>query len=1150
MLRYLLLGSLLVTRDGVPLELGSPKQRTVLAVLLLERGRVVSTDRLADVVWGDDPPPNATSSLHAYISNLRRILGGGAAERVIVREAPGYRLQPPPGSLDLDDFLALAEDARKAEEVARSAPRTTPDDGGLLRAAGDALALWRGPLLAELSDASWVRLEAAALEERRTACRELLITGLLDAGRVPEALAEATALSAEDPLRENGCWFRALATYRAGRSPEALTVIREHTERLDEELGLEPGSRIRTLQSAVLRQEPWLSSWPRPVPAPRVPAAVAEAGPAPSGPPAAVPEPRRSPDGLLVGRRRELAVLEQALDDARSGSPRWVVLTGPAGIGKTRLAQEAAARTIASGGSTAWTTVTAERGAPAWWSWRPVLRALGADPDEVLDPGAVVDPDVASFAVFEKVVGVVERAAAEAPRLLVFDDAQWADPLSVRCLVHLAGALRTQRVAVALTLREGEDWAAVRPLLDALARVDGRRDVAVPPLGPAAVSDLLTAVSGSVADAAEAQALADRTGGNPLFVREYAQLPAADRLGDRVPLAVRSILERRLAGLAPDVLKVLRAAAVLGDPTDVELLGMVTGLDLESLADCLDAAVDQQVLMPDPNGARFTFAHGLLRDEVLRGVTGLRRQRLHLRAAEAVGSRASRNRSVRRAQHLVAALPLADTGEALEACRVAAREAERNWDAEGAATWWEAALATFDRLPEGTASPDERDDLQVARVAALTRAGRGQTVLDVLDEGLLEAVRAGRTATAGRLAGMLLRVTGAWPWVAYGEDPSPLRSRLAGLEPFVADDAVAHVRVLAALAVGSYYEPDAAVPDALSRRALDLAEASGDADAVADALLARVLTYAAQSAHAEESVAHLQRLLDLPHTLSRLDEVLAHNAMTNALLCLGDLTGVAEHLQRGLAGSDLLRLPVARVQLRWMEASLAQWQGRFAEADALARAVEPLHRRTELYTGGVLAISRFGRYFEAGRLAELDLPAPGRPDDPDSWGLEAVAAARGLRDEAAGRVATRLAATWTPRWTDLGHLTLLAHVVADLELVEHAERLESMLEPDAGRVASVGQITVLGPVDLGRARLLALLGRGDEARAALAAATALAERERGRPSLVRSRLLAAQLQDPGRARGASLDAVAAEAEQLGMAGVARAAREDSPRWLA
>ena len=136
---------------------------------------------------------------------------------------------------------------------------------------------------------------------------------------------------------------------------------------------------------------------------------------------------------------------------------------------------------------------------------------------------------------------------------------------------------------------------------------------------------------------AEAVVLAERTGGNPFFVSEYARLPRAERAGGDIPSAIKSVLDRRLAGLDPAVLQVLRAAAVIGDVFDgpaIALLAATTRLDLDTLADYLDEAADERILISAHGRAGYEFAHGLLREHLLAGLPPLRRQRLHAKVAE------------------------------------------------------------------------------------------------------------------------------------------------------------------------------------------------------------------------------------------------------------------------------------------------------------------------------------------------------------------------------------------------------------------------------------------------------------------------------------------------------------------------------------
>ncbi|MDZ4266810.1 MAG: BTAD domain-containing putative transcriptional regulator, partial [Mycobacterium sp.] len=261
-MRYRLLGPLQVVRGDTPLDIGRPKQRAVLAALLLAGGRVVSVDRLIDIVWGDDVPASATASLQAYISNLRRALRGGgesptasSVAQPIVRRPPGYYLDVDPETVDLTAFAAGCARAGAAIEAERW-------DEALAEAEAS-LGLVRGDLLEDLPDAEWVRDDAARTAEMLSECLANKVIALLALGRVPAALREVSRLRELDPLADRGCRLQMLALYRAGSAAEALETYTRHARLLDDELGLEPGPELRGLQTAVLRQAPELAGWPR-----------------------------------------------------------------------------------------------------------------------------------------------------------------------------------------------------------------------------------------------------------------------------------------------------------------------------------------------------------------------------------------------------------------------------------------------------------------------------------------------------------------------------------------------------------------------------------------------------------------------------------------------------------------------------------------------------------------------------------------------------------------------------------------------------------------------------------------------------------------------------------------------------------------------
>jgi DNA-binding SARP family transcriptional activator len=1118
--RYLVLGPLSVLRaDGSEIDLGPPKQRAVLGLLLLERGGVVSNERLIDSLWGASPPPSALASLQAYISNLRRALRDeDGATSAITRRAPGYALEIEAEQIDLADFIAGSRAARRAVDAGEWAEAREVADR--------TLALWRGRLLEDVGE-DWAEAEARSMEDLRSECREARIVALLALGETPAALAEAAALRAEDPLRERACWLLMLALYRSRRTPEALEEFGALQARLGE-LGLEPGAELRELQVSILRQEPELAAWPR------TPdwSGASEPAPPAAAPAEDSPEPELSfaePTAGLVGRERESALIEATIEAAAAGSSQSLLLSGPAGIGKTRLAEELVRRTRAAGGREAWARCPEEEGSPAWWPIRQIVRALGEDPDEVLQPPEDVDVDGARFAVYERVGDLIGRSAASGPLAVVVDDVQWADLTSARCLAYLAGALRGVPVILALTLREGEDTATIEPLLAALARGVGHRQLTVPALAPAGVGELAGRIAGEEIDAEEARRLAERTGGNPLFVSEYARLSPEERHGDTIPLAVRAVVGGRLAALDPAVMEVLRAAAAIGDVLDFDLLARTTRLEVDELADLLDEAADEHVIVAAPDTGGYAFAHGLQREEVLAAIPDLRRRRLHKRIADAIGPARSGERLEQRARHMVAAMPLTDPAEVLAACRAAALDAEARWTSESAARWWGEALRAFDQVTTEV-DDGERDELLVSQVEALARSGRAQTVLEVVDAGIEEAVRLERTRTVGRLASALLRSSGAWPWVAYGADPGPVLARLAGLEGFLAEDPAALVRVRAALAVGSCYDPDPGVPDGLSASAIALAEELGDEDLLADALLGRMLTYSGVWTHAEEVVELTGRLGTLNHRQAAIDVAIGHDLASMMRFLLTDFDGAEAEVAAGIAAADQLRLPIVRTQLRWMEGAVAQWHGDFEEAERQNRRAYEVHKRTELYGFGTWEFASGAMAWDRGTLAAMETPGEA---EPVAWEA-AIAAARGEAEKAAADVAAWLDRGGPIVWNTLAHQVLMAHVAADLGLADSARRLLERLEPARGRIANIGQCGGMGPVALALGRLRRLLGEETEAMSLFAQGLDEATRGGGEPSILRCRREIALGAPDSPAREAELASIDAEAERLGM----------------
>jgi DNA-binding SARP family transcriptional activator/DNA-binding beta-propeller fold protein YncE len=244
--RFGILGSLVVWRDGSAVSIGAAKQRAVLALLLIRRGELVPTETLVDELWGERPPPTALKALRTYVSHLRKTLGEGVLET----HPGGYSLRLEPDALDAERFEALLARARGllAERRAREA-RELLDE---------ALNLWRGPPLAEFRYEAFARDEIGRLQELRLVALDQHLEAKLALGEHAAAVPELEALVREHPLRESLRALLMLALYRSGRQADALAAYQDARTALVEELGLEPSERLQQLERSILTHDPAL----------------------------------------------------------------------------------------------------------------------------------------------------------------------------------------------------------------------------------------------------------------------------------------------------------------------------------------------------------------------------------------------------------------------------------------------------------------------------------------------------------------------------------------------------------------------------------------------------------------------------------------------------------------------------------------------------------------------------------------------------------------------------------------------------------------------------------------------------------------------------------------------------------------------------
>lgn len=318
------LGSMAIEVAGAPDASPGKKPAAILALLTIHHGRRVSSDTLLDALWGDQVTAGKMSTLESHVLRLRQQLEPGRgrreASKVIINDAGGYRLLVSRDQIDSAQLERMVDDARS--RLAAGAPEAA------IELVDTALELWRGRPYSPFSDEEWAVAAVARLEEALQQARELRIDALLELGRTAEALVESQSLIREPGYREHPRAQRMLALHQAGRSDEALQVFSDLRRQLIDELGLEPGAELVSLQRRILDQDPSLLAPREPIVTSTEPSA------------GTIHLPGRP--SALIGRDRELQDISALVTSGVT-----VTITGPAGCGKTRLAIDVA-RDLAS----------------------------------------------------------------------------------------------------------------------------------------------------------------------------------------------------------------------------------------------------------------------------------------------------------------------------------------------------------------------------------------------------------------------------------------------------------------------------------------------------------------------------------------------------------------------------------------------------------------------------------------------------------------------------------------------------------------------------------------------------------------------------------------------------------------------------------
>ncbi|WP_250004812.1 BTAD domain-containing putative transcriptional regulator [Actinoplanes sp. M2I2] len=935
---FLALGRVRLVVDGVEVRIRGRRERAVLALLLAARRRVVPVDRLIEDIWGDDAGDSTPGSLQVAISRLRTLIEPdrpkGAEPAVLVTSGSGYVLLAPPETVDLEQFTALVLDADA--ELSAGRPDQT------LRLCDEAAELWAGLPFGETVQADVIRAETARLDDLRLRSRELRSQALLGLGRPALATGELESLVLAHPFRERLWELLVLALYHSGRQGDALAALRRARDVLADELGIDPSPALRKLEADVLAQS--VAGHPGAVPAAPVRDIV---------PGAAEP--------ALVGRSSAVADLRAGLERVLAGHGETALISGDAGIGKTRLVTELDRLASAQGAKVLWGRCHEADFSPAYWPWLPILRELGpVRPDSpvaaLLSPADTPlggDAGSAELRTYAAVSMLLARQADERPLVVVIDDLQWADMSSLRLLSYAAEALARSRVMIVATLREpvGNNQ-ALDACLGALGRQQARR-IALRGLAAEDVRSLVDVLGGGAADDELAAVVAERTDGNPFFVIELVRLLAAEHrlhgAGARdvpAPHGIQDVLRLRLAGLSGPTGRLLRTAAVIGREFDLDVMGELSGESLDDLIDGLDEAVRARCVEEGEQPGRYRFTHALVRETLVASLSLTRRGLLHASVAVALERRLRLDPDLVTAvaHHFVlgAAIRPELAEPAVRHAMAAARLAESRGALDEALKHWERAGAAEALAP----SPDPRRRYDVLLGLGRARHRRGEVAGS--RKALDAAVGLGRELGDIVLiaeAASSFRGAGVWRWREVGPgDPTMvavLRESAKALPP-----GPLLARVLASLSMELTHEWCSPEAEAIAARAVDMARPLGDTELFADVVAMRMLVLWGRPGAAAQRLDLAAEVLRLP--LSREQELYARFGAAAAHLQRGDAVAADREMTRCTELTRRLRHTGADVPIAWWRYFRAVAKGDQALVIRLSDEIVERHRRSQI----------------------------------------------------------------------------------------------------------------------------------------------------------------------------------------------------------
>lgn len=771
-----------------------------------------------------------------------------------------------------------------------------------------------------------------------------------------------------------------------------------------------------------------------------------------AAPTAAAPEApssrvSRRPSALFIGRKPELVQLKTALQAARKGFGRVVLLAGSGGIGKTSLARQLAQHAEQEGTTVLWGRCLEEAGAPPYWPWRQLIRShlrsgIASDAVSILgsglqdiagivpevaerfnvqaDRGAAGDPAQAStqgrFRLFDAVAGFWRRAAQRAPLLLIFEDLHWADATSLRLFGFLANELGDMALLVVGTYRDTE-VSRQHPLFETLAdlmRSASCQRIELKGLSVGETGEMTAAASDGTASARLIDALYARTEGHPLFLEETlrymidARAPRAfdvsgndPQLLTKIPTGVREVIGKRLNRLSLPAVRYLSIAACIGRTFDLQLLcELESDKSEEDVLQALEEALAQHLIEPVVDGHELRFGHALIRETLYDEMLGVRRARLHLRIGEALERRHGNVDAgvwPQLAYHFSKAGSAAAAAKALDYARRAGEHAGRLLALEESARLHGVALQLLQRHFAGDLA--QRCDVLLALGEAQMWFGAAEAASDGFRQAAETARVGGLTAAFARAAiGFSNSSTQA---SQSGETAVAMLLEAIALHP--GNDAM-RVELIARLCVAYVYCDRAEEAMNAHRRAVALAREIGDMRSLY-AALAAIATAIYWPGMLRDRLAAAAEAWEIAEQLD------LHECVSQLLawyLCdlihAGDVVRLVQLREQGLRLCARWRAPYWLSICRHIEVLVAINEGRFDDAEQWAAlALREGRGVAEDKAIGAYGMQMFCLRREQGRLREaLPMLQQFVQDTPDSqtWkpGLALIYAELDMRE--------------------------------------------------------------------------------------------------------------------------------------------------------